>query len=347
MTELTEQQKRLLFDYALGIIYEAETAEAQELIFANKQAADFVAKTKVSLSPLDSLAGEQCPEELAESTIWRLKQAARASQLHLETLIAAEQTRRPSVALHFWDTYGRRLAVAALLLIVAAAMTASFNTANRYAHQKYWQNQCAAQLAGVFQGIANYRADNDNQMPAVAAAAGSPWWKVGYQGPENHSNTRRMWLLVKNNYAKPSDFVCPCKNAKKTLQFDSLDLNTLNDFPSRNYVTYSFRIMCPKAVTPAEQGRMVVAADVNPLFEALPECSASGLSVEPTERLLRANSANHNGRGQNVLFCDGSIIFTKSRLTDLTGDDIFTLQGTPKYKGVELPASDIDSFLAP
>jgi prepilin-type processing-associated H-X9-DG protein len=35
------------------------------------------------------------------------------------------------------------------------------------------------------------------------------------------------------------------------------------------------------------------------------------------------NSANHGGRGQNVLFLDGSVTFASTRNAGLDGDDIF------------------------
>ena len=78
--------------------------------------------------------------------------------------------------------------------------------------------------------------------PTLAAAAGDPWWKVGAQGDENHSNTRNMYLLVKGEYVKLSDFVCPGSKCERKSEVDPAELQTYKDFPSRNCVTYSFRI---------------------------------------------------------------------------------------------------------
>lgn len=282
---------------------------------------------------------QACPDELAEGTIWRAMQAVRTSRLQLNQLIAAEQKRQVG----FWRDIFGRLATAAVFIIVGSALITGGHVVSNYARQLSRQHQCGAQLAGLFQSLSNYKADNDGQMPALAAAPGAPWWKVGDQGPENVSNTRRMWVLVKNNYAKQSDFLCP---ARKTDCPFSCNPQDYNDFPRRNLVTYSFRIGCPKSGS-ADVGRRVIIADMSPIFESLPSLSERTLSVNLDDKQLRRNSPNHSGRGQNVLFCDGSVQFIKTRHTDPSLDDIFTLQNTNTYHGTELPASEADAFLAP
>jgi prepilin-type processing-associated H-X9-DG protein len=343
MTSLSEQQKQLLFDFCIGLTCELETAQAQELVSSNDHAARFVASVKASLSPLDSITPEPCHDELAEGTIWRAQQAVRTSRLQLNQLLAAEQNRKAEVKAGFWRGVFGRLATAAVFIIVGSALITGGHLVSNYAHQKYWQQQCGSRLAGMFQSLSNYQADNDGQMPALAAAPGSPWWKVGYQGPENVSNTRRMWLLVKNNYAKPTDFLCPGRKTTSSFDFNPKDYN---DFPNRKLVTYSFRIGCQKPGS-AETGRRVIVADMSPVFETLPSPSEGALLVKLSDALLKQNSANHGGRGQNVLFCDGSVKFLRTRHSDVSLDDIFTLQNTRTYEGTELPSSESDAFLAP
>jgi hypothetical protein len=348
MTGLTERQKELLFEYCIGLTTGQQTAEAQELIFANNEAAGFYAKIKASLSPLDSVAEDACPDELAEGTVWRLKQAARSAQLRLEGLLAAERDRGAARQVGFWADIGRRLVTAAVFIVVGSVVITGYRATSNYAHQKYWQTDCASQLGRISQGIANYKSDNDGEMPAVASAAGAPWWKIGDQGPANQSNTRRMWLLVKNDYASFDDFVCPGKKQFCRLAIDPYTAKQLIDFPCRSFVTYSLRVQCDKPASGNEAGRQVLISDLNPLFEILPAWWASGMKpVELNDKLMTLNSSNHNRRGQNVLFSDGSCVFIKRRNADISMDDIFTIQKKQRYEGVEFPSSEADAFLAP
>lgn len=346
MTPLTEQQKQLLFDYCMQVTSEQEAAEAQKLIFSQEQAAEFYDKLKKALAPLDCMDPEPCPDELVEGTVWRFKQQMSRSQSKLEQLIALEQKKSAS-RFHLWWEIIRPAAVAAVFIIVGSVLFGGGRVALNYAHQRYWQHQCASQLGSIFQGLENYRADNDGQMPALAAAPGSPWWKVGYEGKENHSNTRRMWLLVKHGYTDVNDFVCPMRKEAQYMQVDPEMAKQLSDFPGRNFVTYSFRISCPKSTAADERPGRVIIADLNPLFEILPELSEPGLRVRISDELLGLNSSNHNRRGQNVLFCDGSCRFMKTRQADVTLDDIFTLQDKTTYEGTETPSCETDAFLAP
>jgi prepilin-type processing-associated H-X9-DG protein len=344
MTELKNQQKQLLFDYCLGLTSEEATAEAEQLIASNEQAAEIHSKLKTALSPLNSLKSESCPDDLAEGTIWRLNNLARSSQLRLEQLLASEQARGVTDKRRFWKNLGEIVAVAAVIVFVAGVLIAPLNLAR----QKSRQHACQMQLLRIGQGIKSYSDDHDGKLPAVTTAMGAPWWKVGYQGKENHSNTRHIWLLVKGEYVEPVNFVCPGRSQSRALQFDPSQVQNYNDFPSRKYVTYSFRIRCSKPREESPHGRKVLIADLNPLFERLPNDYSKPFNpIQLNKDLLNLNSINHNRRGQNVLFCDGSAKFIKKRHTDISTDDIFTLQDTNTYEGIEVPSCETDAFLAP
>lgn len=343
MTELNNQQKQLLFDYCLGLTSEEVTAEAEHLIATNKQAAEIQSKLKAALSPLKTLESESCPDSLAEGTIWRLRNVARSSQLRLEQLLADEQAKSITDKSRFWKNIGEIVATAAVIVFVAGVFIAPLNLAR----QKSRQQACLMQLQRIGQGINSYSSDHDGKLPAVATATGAPWWKVGYQGKENQSNTRHIWLLVKGDYVKPTDFICPGRSRCQTAQLTPCQVQNYNDFPSKKHVTYSFRVRCNKFADAVSHGRKILAADSNPLFESLPNDYSKPLKLEPSIDSLLLNSINHNNRGQNVLFCDGSSEFLRSRQIETSGDDIFTLQDTATYKGVEVPAHETDAFLAP
>ena len=343
MSLLSSQQKQLLFDYCIGLVSEKEAAEAEQLISSSEEAAEIHTKLKAAFAPLDSLESESCPDDLAEGTIWRLNNLARSSQLRLQQLLATEQARKVTAKSRFWRNLGEMAATAAVILFVAGVLIAPL----KHARQNYWRQLCQMQLSRIWQGIDHYSSDHDGKLPAVATTTGAPWWKVGYQGKENYSNTRHMWLLIKGDYVSPVDFVCPGRRQGRAIQFDASQAKNFNDFPARRYVTYSFRIMCDKPIKKNLLGGKVLMSDLNPLFERLPQNYSNPLKLKLNKTLLTLNSINHNRRGQNVLFCDGSVKFVKIRRIGIAEDDIFTLQDTDIYKGCEVPSRETDAFLAP
>jgi len=342
MSSLNNEQKQLLFDYCIGLTSREEAAEAEALISSSEEAAELHSKLKASLSPLDSLTPEPCPDELAERTVGRLNNLARSSQLRLEQLLAAEQTRPVTTKTRLWWNLGKVAAAAAVILIVLGTWFPPLD----FIRQNYRQYQCKMGLGRIYGGIQRYSDDHSGRMPAVAIPAGAPWHKVGYQGEENHSNTRNMWLLVRGNYVEPADFVCPGKRQKLIIRLDPSQVQNYNDFPARNYITYSIRIRCSKPTKLQARGRRILISDLSPLFENLPK----PFKLELDDKLLTLNSINHNRRGQNVLFGDGGVKFIKKRYTDISKDDIFTLQGMcigRKVEGCEVPSCETDTFLAP
>ena len=202
MIPLTSEQKQLLFDYSIGLTSQEQIAEVEELISSNPEAAQIHSKLKAIFAPLNTLEPETCPDALAECTVWRLNSLANSSQDRLQKLLASEQTRKVTPRNRMW---GKRLATAAVFMIVGSVLL----TTLRYLRFNSRLQQCQVQQGSIFQGLSNYIFDHDGQQPAVATTVGAPWYKVGDQGTENHSNTRRIFLLVKGNYVKPSDFVCP------------------------------------------------------------------------------------------------------------------------------------------
>ncbi len=345
MTPLNTDQKQLLFDYCLGFTSPEQTAEAEALISSNEQAAVIHSKIKATLEPLSSIEPESCPDSLVDRTVWRLNSMANSSQDQLQKLLASEQNRGFTTRNRLGTGFWRRLATAAVLMIAGSLLITTFRAVSGYTRHHSLRQQCQMQQSSIFQGLHNYISDNDDQPPAVATSSGAPWWKVGDQGDENHSNTRRIYLLVKEGYVKPANFVCQACKYGENLDMTPSQLSKFKDFPSRRYVTYSFQISCRKIKNGKLLCRNVIMADWNPLFEELPDNFSKQLSLRVNKQLLTLNSINHNRRGQNVLLDDGHVKFLKTRF--IGTDDIFTLQDTDVYQGFEAPSCETDFFLAP
>ena len=217
MSPLNEEQKRILFDYSLAISTPEHSKTAEQLISSNAEAAAIYEKLRHAFLPLDSLQSYDCPEYLAEKTIARLceianitkeensSEFANSSHIQLKKLLASEQAQSIACQSRFWQRFGKVLATAAVFMIFAGLAGPTL----QFAKQKHQETRCQMQLAQIGQGISAYKADHDDMLPQVAMSKGAAWWRVGDQNQESHSNTRHIWVLVKNNYVDPVNFVCP------------------------------------------------------------------------------------------------------------------------------------------
>jgi len=347
MNGLENKLRELLFDYCMGLTSDRQSGLAAELISSNREAAEIYSKVKATLGLLDSIEPEPCPDDLVESTLSRLIDLANSSRGRLHQLPASQQMPKITFRRLRWATFAGRFATAAIFLIAASV----FLPALGYVRHHSRLQRCQMQQGSIFQGLGNYISDHDGQGPTVAAAAGAPWWKVGYQGTENHSNTRKIYLLVQGGYVKLGSFVCPGSKHGQIVDANALQIRAYKDFPERSCVTYSFRINCRRMGNGRLNCQKVVMADCNPHFEELPKDFSKPFRLQLDRRSRELNSSNHSflgcRRGQNVFFDDGHAEFLRTRHVDGSGDDIFTLQNTESYHGFEVPSDEKDLFLAP
>ncbi|MBL7187541.1 MAG: hypothetical protein ISS70_14555 [Phycisphaerae bacterium] len=347
MITLNSREKQLLFDYCIGLTSQEQSVEAKALMSSNQAAAEIHSKLKAALAPLDSLEPEPCPDDLAEHTILRLSDLANSSQDRLHQLLDIEQKREFTVKKWLWASLAGRLATAAVFIVAASVLLPALG----YLRYHSRLQRCQMQQGSFFQGLSSFISDHAGQRPAVATTAGAPWWKVGYQGIENHSNTRKIYLLVQGDYVTPSSFVCPGSKRGRIVQATPSQIRAYKDFPDRSCVTYSFQINCRLMGNGQLLCQKVVMADCNPLFEELPKDFSKPFKLQIDRKSSTLNSSNHsyfgNRRGQNVLLGDGHVEFLRTRYVDVSKDDIFTLRDTDVYQGCEVPSCETDLFLAP
>ena len=351
MSNLSPEEKELILDFYFRCGEEQDINCARKLIADNPQAAKLYADLQDTLTQLDSIKYEPCPDNLTELTVARLKLAASAGKTKLQNLLEKEQkktfpdkiTTRQRPLTNIFEV----AAVAAVLLIVTGLGFPLLSNIR----QKSRQTACQAKMRNIGDGLISYANDNDNKdlLPSVAMTAGAPWWKVGQQGTENHSNTSHLWLLVKENYVDTENFICPGHKDAAPAIFNAELTTPNNDFPLRNNISYSSRINCRQARQNAHEA-IVIMADRNPLFANIPQGSENYeldkfTKILVSEELKKMMSPNHNQKGQNILHYDGSVIFIFDRI--VSNDDIYTIQGVDEYSGCEVPHDDNDIFLAP
>ncbi len=348
MTPLNDHQKQLLFDFSLGMTSAYEAAEAERLLASSREAAELHQMLRLAVAPLERIEVEPCPDDLTERLALRLKDAVQAGsgRDRLEELLAAEQSGPRAIRIPLWRNWSEVVAAAAAIVLFVGILLPTIG----FMRYQYWRARCGGQLGSIYGGFSNYVADHDGLLPAVAMTPGTPWWKVGYQGDENHSNSRRAWLLVTGRYVDPEDFLCRGRRETRRLNFEGFRIQGLKDFPSRVYISFSVCMTCPTSTSRGLTEKRVLMADRNPLFEELPSDHSALLRLQLSESQVTSNSSNHNYRGQNALLYDGSVEFRRVRYTSISDDDIYTLRdmgcGTEVH-GCEVPSCDTDFFLVP
>jgi hypothetical protein len=203
---------------------------------------------------------------------------------------------------------------------------------------------CQANLASVGRSMGAYALDNRLNMPVAAASfGGGAWWNVG-AGP-GRSNSANLYTLARQQYAALAQLACPGNPAAPTLETrrDASDWKTLEE------VSYSYQIMFGQHRPAWNAPRMVVISDRSPVVLR----AVRRELINPWE-----NSPNHTGRGQDVMFTDGSVEWVDSPIVAEDNiwlpreieDAIRRAQSAGRVDpidGTETPSSKTDSFVGP
>lgn len=361
MNRLSQEQQQLILDFYFRCGEQTDIEAGRDLIASNPEAASLYAGLEETLSVLDPIKYEPCPDNLVDLTLARLKLAVLAGQKtepavkDIHQLLQQHQNFSDPHEVHN-HRLGRgkfrpvfeSLAAAAAVLIVAGMLFPSFGSIRQHSRKV----ACERNLGQVGGAFASMMSDHSASSTAdMTIKDGNPWWKIGYEGPETQSNTRYVWQLVKQGYVPADVFVCKGRNGAVPVRMTSEQMARLQDFPSRSNLSYSFVIFGQGTFSPAQAGRKVMASDLNPVFEKIP-CQQNIYhklnefeKVLLNEQLRQMMSGNHACQGQNLLYTDGSVEFLDTRVVN--GDDIFTVNGVDCYTGREIPADDRDTFLAP
>jgi len=340
MCPIDREQKELIFDYCMGVSCPSDAVRAEALIVESAPAAELHASIQASIAPLSYLPPEYCPDDLSDRTLRLLRERssdAVASKGSGPTVI------RLSFHPHLSNTAGVVVTAASILLIVGVVVRSS-----GVVRQHYGKVSCERQLSRVHQAASMYSSDYAGFLPAVARADGAAWHTIGDQEPQCCSNTKNPYLLLKLGYSdRPADFLCGGRTGHGAPPLTLADVAGGSDFPSRDHITYSFRLMPSAPVRMEAVGARPLAADMNPHFERLIGGSGGEQLLRLDEIMLRLNSPNHGRRGQNVLFGDGHVRYSRTRFIGDSDDDIYTMTDGKMGGGCKLPVRLDDVILAP
>jgi hypothetical protein len=193
-------------------------------------------------------------------------------------------------------------------------------------------------------------------------------------------NQANLWLLVRDGYAVPALFICPATSDKpslnistgeETMGFLSLDPKTARPTldedkflkrVSAGRCSYSYQdqfvhpdadpsVADPRNATAnifVHPSDLVIMADRNPYTRT----DFSQQPVASPKMLPEANSLNHRGAGQNVLYLEGNVEWHDSPRCGSMRDDgrrdniYWPDAGQPTDRGA-VPCTIADSFLVP
>lgn len=340
MFSLGRYQRDLIFDYCLGLCHPVDVPQAEELIVGNAQAAELHDRIRAALAPLSYMPAELCPNELADRTLQRLRE-----------LSGHHRAPEPSGPVVVKLGFGRYMSNATGVVVTAASLLLMVGVLMRISsvmRQRSYSQMCGGQLSEIYRAMNLYSADHDGVLPAVARTDGTFWHAIGDQGAEGGANTRNPFLLLKLGYLeRPADFLCCGKIRKGAAPLTPAQTAAYSDFPSRDYITYSYRLMPAFRVRMASLGARPLMADMNPHFERPAAASAGAFRPRSDGAALRLNSGNHGRRGQNVLCGDGHVRYSRTRFLGDSDDDIYTMDGGDVGDGCRFPTRLDDAFLAP
>ncbi|MDQ3441563.1 MAG: hypothetical protein M3478_14565 [Planctomycetota bacterium] len=238
------------------------------------------------------------------------------------------------------------LIVAAVALLLAPALIVLVRS-RREASARV---ACADNLKGLGLALLLYSNENRGSVPRVRytlAKVVTPVWGTGamssdpFTGPEPNDVTAAMFLLLRTQDITAATFVCPSTDAvpdtcggagvgrKETAQ------GRANFTDVRKNLSYSLQNPYPDEWAAPRNPRwkrgsisseFAAAADMNPGTAGADDDVTKPTLSSAANLMKMANSNNHGGEGQNVLFGDGHVGFRRSPFAGDNKDNIFTNQ---------------------
>ena len=209
--------------------------------------------------------------------------------------------------------------------------------------------KCAANLKQIGNGLMLYANENKGMFPRTHADFGAPVvltsdgaddvdpFKIPPTGNKINNIPQAMFLLIRQEDLTPAVFVCPSGTAEADTM-NGLPATSRSNFTdvSKN-VSYSFLNVYPtrKAVEELKYKNFItafssdfaLAADISPLPIDSPVWQQVKVGA-PRSTIIKGNSKNHDGDGQNVLYADGHADFQQTPLCGANNDNIYTADDT-------------------
>lgn len=199
------------------------------------------------------------------------------------------------------------IGVAAAILLLAGLTMPILNSVQ----QQSINAACNNNLRLMGYAFGNYAADNNGQLPVVAAGFGRKSW-------DRFSNHVNLGPLIEGQYCERGHLNCPGHQG-----------------PADGVYSYQWQKEGARLTWGA--GRVtIILGDRNPLMDA----ARKGVMLPPDTL-----SPDHRGRGQNVLATDGATLWLDRTVVD-RNDNIWLPHGTNQLQYGVRPTDQYDVFLS-
>lgn len=226
--------------------------------------------------------------------------------------------------------------IALLISILLPSLNRARETANRV--------KCASNLKQIGSALLLYSNENRNAYPRTVATtadgvilsnygstAGDSFLGTNPVGTNNL--TASVFLLLKTQDISAEVFTCPSSNSEKdnfgggtntalnrsnfTDVQKNLAYSYANPFPTSTAISAGYKLN--NSLSP----EFAVAADMNPGTKDGDDNIKAVTTSSSQAQMKIANSNNHDGDGQNVLFGDGHVDFVQNVFVGINRDHIY------------------------
>jgi prepilin-type N-terminal cleavage/methylation domain-containing protein/prepilin-type processing-associated H-X9-DG protein len=238
--------------------------------------------------------------------------------------------------------------IALLISILLPSLNRARETANRV--------KCGSNLRQIGQAILLYSNENKGAYPRTIYNAGttalsfhtdggtggsvavdpfkstSPNWVANINDP-----VMAMFLLIRTQDITAEVFVCPSSNDEKDNYGTAAGSNAQNRGSFSDKKNFSYSLANPYPTTTAVNNgyrwnstlgaEFAVAADINPGNDNGYNVSVA-TELSSAKDMQKANSPNHQGAGENVLYGDGHVEFQQNPFCGTKRDCIYTNSGS-------------------